>query len=498
MTADDRSRIAQGGTSPTSRSEGTSPAARFGATLPPLRLPSPTSAVVDPAYTSPRHAMVMSPTELSGGQSRKRERDDEVNTPGSSHSRASSSFVITPQTEIGEPPLKRRGSTLDSLLLNEKDVDVKPVLSSWNDWERRGSISSVLNSTSSHKEKSSLDKVAHMPIGPIQPIVAFPFQFGYSSTGPGPASGSNTNGTAPDGSSSIDRDPALSSVRSSADQANNGNGTGHSSTNSPQVPPELRFADDTLHSAGGSPAPGVLEAALQQAAAHSVEAMGSGSNSAGGHDQNRLSVPGDDGEDRKDQPFSRSPELRISHKLAERKRRKEMKDLFDELRDLLPAERGGKSSKWEILSKGEPGVLEASKDDMLTRSHRLHCENERREDGSDQGCRATETGARRCQGRSGVPIVWRLRSRAVPTSASACSAIAPGPTRSRRERLRTRRRRCRQAAGLAQLEWPTRTRRNSTASIGRSGVTAGPGVIIGRCGRRDCAGPSGSSARRGC
>ena len=29
-----------------------------------------------------------------------------------------------------------------------------------------------------------------------------------------------------------------------------------------------------------------------------------------------------------------------------------MKDLFDELRDQLPAERGGKSSKWEVLTKG--------------------------------------------------------------------------------------------------------------------------------------------------
>lgn len=74
-------------------------------------------------------------------------------------------------------------------------------------------------------------------------------------------------------------------------------------------------------------------------------------------------------------PQDRQPQLKYSHKIAERKRRKDMNDTFDELRAVIPIQ-NIKMSKWEILMTAADHIthLQAHRQSLALERETLHRE----------------------------------------------------------------------------------------------------------------------------
>ncbi|KAL1702296.1 hypothetical protein EV121DRAFT_262191 [Schizophyllum commune] len=133
-------------------------------------------------------------------------------------------------------------------------------------------------------------------------------------------------------------------------------------------------------------------------------------------------------------PYSRSPELRVSHKLAERKRRKEMKELFDELRDQLPADRGMKASKWEILSKAIDFVqqMKQTQADMAREMELMRQEIDAMRSGGQPPPHAAQYQAQPpphvIYGQPGIPTY--VAAAPAPTTAAQAQPIGSAPPQS--------------------------------------------------------------------
>lgn len=250
---------------------------------------------------------------------------------------------IDPQlvNEQEAPAPKRRGSAIDTqrisqLSLNDRRNSVESRGGWWMNEGRRDSTSSMFSSVSSlGGGYSPAFSGSDSPHGRPPPGIA---TFAWPSNSHPPDTNPMQHEIDPSSSAPRNFDPAQLAMM-----------------------PPMNFPNDRRLSASADPLSSSTTGQTRILRSRSrppsrqMRGIDNSNTSSGQEDPMSTPSPTMSGKQIKDNgitPYSRSPELRVSHKLAERKRRKEMKDLFDELRDQLPADRGMKASKWEILSKG--------------------------------------------------------------------------------------------------------------------------------------------------